>query len=209
MQSNDSILWYFADPMCSWCWGFSPVIQHIMEDYEGRLKFALVLGGLRTGAVQPMSAQQREEILHHWHEVHRMTGQAFQFEGAMPEGFIYDTEPACRAVAAVSSIDINLIFPMFKAVQSAFYTRGMDVTQTGVLTDIAVGLGVQKNSFRQSFESEESHRKTQAHFQQTRQYGVRGFPTIILQRESGYSLLNSGYKNYDDLKGGLEEWLAE
>ncbi|MEW6590508.1 MAG: DsbA family protein, partial [Pseudomonadota bacterium] len=94
------ILWYFADPMCSWCWGFSPSIEALRGEYQERLRIALVLGGLRHETT-PMTTAQREEILHHWHAVHTRTGQPFRFDGALPEGFVYDTEPACRAVATM------------------------------------------------------------------------------------------------------------
>ena len=59
------ILWYFADPMCSWCWGFSPVIARVKEEYGDRIRLSLNLGGLRPGASPPMAETQRQEILHH------------------------------------------------------------------------------------------------------------------------------------------------
>ncbi len=73
------ILWYFADPMCSWCWGFSPAIEAVRDAYRKRMKIALVLGGLRPGTTEPMTPTTREEILHHWHAVHERTGQPFHF----------------------------------------------------------------------------------------------------------------------------------
>ena len=100
-MAQERILWYFADPMCSWCWGFTPAIGAIKESYSDRLKIALMLGGLRPGTTEPVTPKFREETLHHWQDVHKMTGQPFAFEGAMPEGFVYDTEPASRAVIAV------------------------------------------------------------------------------------------------------------
>ena len=39
---------YFADPMCSWCYGFSPVITALAERFEGRLGLQVVMGGLRA-----------------------------------------------------------------------------------------------------------------------------------------------------------------
>ena len=101
---NGKTLWYLTDPMCSWCWGFAPVIEAIRQNYSDRLNVELVLGGLRPGTKAPMGSAQREEILHHWQAVQRQTGQPFRFEGALPEGFIYDTEPASRAVVAISAI---------------------------------------------------------------------------------------------------------
>jgi len=45
---------YFADPMCSWCYGFAPVIAALAERFEGRLGLQLVMGGLRAGHAAPM-----------------------------------------------------------------------------------------------------------------------------------------------------------
>ena len=50
----DKRLVYFADPMCSWCYGFSPVIGAIAERFEGRMPLDLVMGGLRAGNTSPM-----------------------------------------------------------------------------------------------------------------------------------------------------------
>jgi len=91
---NTSILWYFADPMCSWCWGFSPVIETLRDEYRERMKTALVLGGLRPGTPAPMTMTERADILQHWRAVHARTGQPFRFDDALPDGFVYDTEPA-------------------------------------------------------------------------------------------------------------------
>ena len=40
---------YFADPMCSWCYAFAPVIVALAERLEARLPLRLMLGGLRAG----------------------------------------------------------------------------------------------------------------------------------------------------------------
>ena len=68
-----------------------------------------------------------------------MTAQPFRFEGAMPEGFVYDTEPASRGVVAVSLINREAIFSFFKMVQSAFYVGQQDVTNSIVLSQLAAG----------------------------------------------------------------------
>lgn len=115
------VLWYFADPMCSWCWGFSPVIEAIREQYRDRLKIALMLGGLRPEVNTGMSQRECDDILQHWHAVHARSGQTFNFEGAPSAGFVYNTEPASRAIISVGALDAAATFPYFKAVQQAFY----------------------------------------------------------------------------------------
>lgn len=203
---NAPILWYFADPMCSWCWGFSPVIETLRDDYRARMKIALVLGGLRHETA-PMTATQREDILHHWRAVQARTGQPFRFDGALPQGFVYDTEPACRAVVTIGGIDPARIFPLFKAIQSAFYAGGRDVTQAGVLADLAAELGVDARTFLRDFDSDAARARTQAHFRQARQAGVRGFPTLIVQQDAQLDTVCNGCQPLDTVRAAIERCL--
>jgi putative protein-disulfide isomerase len=204
----ENILWYIADPMCSWCWGFSPVIERTRLDYAGRLKFELLLGGLRPGTKTPLPAAQREEILGHWQAVHRATGQPFRFEGAMPGGFVYDTEPASRAVVAVSMMDERAVFPFFRSVQSAFYAEQQDVTVPGVLAALAQAAELDEQQFLQVFESDAAKSRTLEHFQEARRRGVSGFPAVMMQGPQGYALLAQGYCPYEALRSRLDAWLA-
>ncbi len=204
---NGKTLWYIADPMCSWCWGFMPVIETIRHEYGGRLKVELLLGGLRPGTKDPMPSTQREEILRHWQTVQRMTGQPFFFEGAMPEGFIYDTEPASRGVAAVSIINSKVIFPFFKAAQYAFYAERRDVTSAVELMQIAAQVGLNAQRFLEVFESHTAKARTLAHFNKARQWGVHGFPNLAMQNAAGYTPLTTGYRSFKELRPQLDEWL--
>jgi len=204
---NAPLLWYVADPMCSWCWGFSPVIEAVREAYHERLKIALVLGGLRPGTTTPMTAAARDEILHHWHQVHERTGQPFRFDGALPQGFIYDTEPASRAVVAVGGLDPAKIFAMFKAIQTAFYAAGRDVTQSAVLAELTAGLGIDAAAFLQAFDSDAARARTQAHFSQARKAGARGFPTLILQRGEQIDRIADGCLPLETVRAALDRLL--
>lgn len=202
-------LWYVADPMCSWCWGFSPVIEAIQREYGGRFEVELLLGGLRPGTKQPMPPTQREQILHHWRAVQQLTAQPFRFEGALPEGFVYDTEPASRGVVAVSLINREAIFSFFKMVQSAFYVEQQDVTNPIVLSQLAARVGIDAQQFGQAFESDIAKRLTLEHFQKASQWGVHGFPTVIGQSGADYRLLNTGYCSLDELRPKLDGWLLD
>ena len=206
-EEPDKILFYFADPMCSWCWGFAPVIDAIKEKFSNDIKIALILGGLRPGSTEPMDEKSRNEILHHWHEVHKRTGQAFQFDGAMPEGFIYDTELPSRAVVTMGEIYPDKVLPYLKAIQAAFYAEGRDVTELETLIDLARAFKVEDSDFQQKFEDEVVKQKTLAHFHRARQFGVRGFPTLVLQNNEGYTLLTHGYQPFESLSPQIAAWL--
>ena len=126
----------------------------------------------------------------------------------MPEGFVYDTEPASRAVVAVGELSQQATFSYFTAVQRAFYLEQKDVTQESVLVELLTPLSEDKQQFVQMFHSEHIKQKTQAHFHKSRQFGVRGFPTLILQDEQQYYLLTSGYRPYQELESEIDAYLS-
>ena len=204
---NERILWYIADPMCSWCWGFAPIVKEIRLKYSEHLKIELVMGGLRPGTKLPMSSGQRTEILSHWKAIYGRTGQPFSFEGAMPEGFVYDTEPSCRAIVAMALINPELVFPLLESIQFSFYVEQKDVTNSRILAQLADKIGVDTDSYLQVFESDKAKNKVSDHFNKVRRWGVNSFPTVAVQNEEGYSILNRGYCSLDTLSQKIDGWL--
>tara|TARA_B100000686_G_scaffold352622_1_gene455284 strand:- start:7349 stop:7972 length:624 start_codon:yes stop_codon:yes gene_type:complete len=204
---NEKILWYIADPMCSWCWGFAPIIKEIKLNYSEKLEIKLVMGGLRSGKLA-MVSEQRSEILNHWQAVNERTHQPFSFEGAMPEGFIYDTEPSCRGVVAMALINPELVFAFLESIQFAFYVEQEDITDPNILASLAYKQGIDAESYLEVFESDEAKDKISTHFKKVRQWGIYSFPTLVSQDVgTGYSILSSGYISLDALYQKIDGWL--
>jgi len=195
--------------MCSWCWGFSPVIARIKDNFGDQLNISLNLGGLRPGTVEPMSAELRDEILHHWHEVHRLTKQPFQFDGAMPKGFIYDTEQPSRAVLSFAKLQPENTLAYFTSIQSAFYTQGLDVTKEAVLTQLTSDCSIDPRTFQTLFTSNELRSLTLEHFKHSRQAGVQGFPTLIWQNGKQIETLCRGYRPWEDIATILNQRVSQ
>ncbi len=200
-------LLYVADPMCSWCWGFSPVLARLREAYAGRLRFTLVLGGLRAETTQPLNDAMKGYILEHWRHVHARTGQPFDFAFDVPKGFVYNTEPTCRAVASVRALRFEATFPYLAAVQRAFYVDNADTTQAEVLAGLAADSGVDRGAFLKHFDADEARRATRLDFHLARRLGVSGFPSLVLNDRRGFALRSAGYRDFEELAPPLEAWL--
>ena len=72
-------LLYVMDPMCSWCWGFAPVANALVEQAQAAgVDVHLVVGGLRTGSGAALEPTTRRYILEHWQAVTEATGQPFK-----------------------------------------------------------------------------------------------------------------------------------
>ncbi len=200
-------LHYIADPMCSWCWGFAPVMEAIRADYDERLDIQLICGGLRPGNAEAFTEDWRRVVLHHWHEVNAMTGQPFNFELAMPEGWRYDTEPSARAAVAVRQLSPGAAIDFLEIAQRAFYAENLDVTDEAVLADLAEEAGVPRFEFLEKFNDPNTKWCAQSDFARARSYGITGFPSIILEDDREPILLTFGYQNYEVLQPRIEQWL--
>jgi len=205
----DNRLVYFADPMCSWCYGFSPVIAALAERFESRLPLDLVMGGLRAGNESPMRAEDKDYIRNAWTRVGAATGQPFDMAFFDREGFVYDTEPACRAVVTARRLMPRMALPFMARVQHAFYAENRDVTAAGELSQVAEEAGLDRTRFGETFAAAETRNETFRDFLTTQALGIHGFPTLIAgSEERGYALLSNGFRHLEELAEPLERWLA-
>ncbi len=204
----DKKLIYIGDPMCSWCWGFSPVIQALAEQCLGRGDVSIVVGGLHPGTTEVQDQERKDFLRHHWKEVNQYSGQPFSFGLLDRDDFTYDTEPACRAVVIVKEIrgDIEALH-FFSKLQHAFYVKNDDITQQDILTKIAEDSGIDCGIFSKRLLSEEMKRATIADFDFSRRLGATGFPTVLVKDENGYAYLTNGYQPHEVLQPILEQWL--
>lgn len=200
---------YFADPMCSWCYGFGPVISALARQFEGRLPVRVVMGGLRAGNTQAMRDKDRTYIREAWKNVGEASGQPFDTAFFEREHFVYDTEPACRAVVAARRLKPESTLAFKAAVSSAFYAHNRDVTQDGVLADIAAEFGFDRERFLQELTSADARNETFRDFLTAKQAGVEGFPLLAVGSEAtGYALVAHGFRPLDGLPEAVEAWLA-
>lgn len=152
MQAGPHLV-YFADPMCSWCWGFSPVVAAIGERFGDALPIRLVLGGLRPWTMKPMDDRAKASTRSHWEHVHEASGQPFDFAFFDRPVFVYDTEPACRAVVVMRRRDMVTALAGLHRIHAAFYAENRDVTDAATLTEIAANLGFDPTGFRAEFDA--------------------------------------------------------
>lgn len=201
-------LLYVMDPMCSWCWGFAPVLDALVEQARAHgVELHLIAGGLRTGSGAALDAKTRSYILEHWQAVAEATGQPFTFEGALPDGFVYDTEPVCRALVTARNLDPQSAWPLVKLIQQAFYAQGRDVTQASVLLELAEQAGLPRIVFAEAYDSAEQHASTAADFTWVQGLGIAGFPTVLAERDGQLALLTNGYQPIESLAPLLARWL--
>lgn len=187
LEPADATLHYVGDPMCSWCWGMSPVMAETARwcRAEG-LGFRLVMGGLRAGGGDEWNTAFRTFLRREWSHIAEKTGQPFGMTLLDRPFFAYDTEPACRAVVTARLLleeqgkGALEELAFFAGVQKKFYVNGEDPKEARFYGEICRDAGIDPARFTTLFSSREMAAMTAADFQLSRALGCRAFPSLIL-----------------------------
>jgi putative protein-disulfide isomerase len=218
---TENSLVYVGDPMCSWCYGFGVPLHQLLEQLPA-VPLAVVLGGLRAYNQEVMPNALKDTLHHHWEEVTKRSGKTFGKGQFDREGYIYDTEPACRAVVTIRTHAAEHTLAMYHAVQRAFYAEGRDITQTNVLADIwqtlrddlldSKTLGkadFSRDNFVQAFTSDAIKTLTRNDFAMVQQWGIRGFPALIAVVNGEAQLVANGYMEANEMLQRVQQVFTE
>ncbi len=69
---SDVVIRYVGDPMCSWCWGISPVVKKLAEYCEQHgLSFVMTMGGLRAGGGDAWNSAFKDFLRGEWSHIQK------------------------------------------------------------------------------------------------------------------------------------------
>ena len=190
-----STLVYVADPMCAWCWGFSPVLEEARRVLPQEVNLRYVMGGLARDSDVPMSEEVRNYVQDAWRTVATTTGAQFNWDfwdRCQPRRSTY---PACRAAIAAG---LQEALPqMFNALQRAYYLEARNPSDAETHIALAEELGLDLHRFADDLVSSRVEELLQAEFAQRRLMGVREFPSMLLEIEGDYSDVMRGWASSD------------
>ncbi|NND90879.1 MAG: DsbA family protein [Granulosicoccus sp.] len=175
-------LFYVHDPMCSWCWGFKPALDGLLEQLPASVSVKRVLGGLAQDSDQPMPLAMQQALQQTWLRIQEVIpGTRFNFDFWTQNQPRRSTWPACRAVLAAAGQDAQFEVPMITAIQHAYYLHAQNPSETHVLTDLAAGIGCDTDQFSRYLHSEAAHRELQENRRMAHDLGAHGFPSLFFR----------------------------
>ena len=198
---------YFASPMCSWCWGFAPVVEKIKAKFIKELDFRLVLAPFRIDTSNSMDQALRDYVLQQWHKVEQTTGQQFDFTFAMRQDFVYDSKLACQAIKAFSIQLPTQELQFLSAIHAAFYTKNADVTNEQILVDLIKPYKINETEFIKDLHSQYVNKNLNKDFDYCEQLKVQGYPTLLGIRDESVSVLAYGFMPYTNLELKINNWV--
>jgi len=203
---DDVEIIYVGDPMCSWCWGISPNLHQLqVKARSEKIPYRIVVGGLRPGGGDSWNQEFKDFLKHHWEEVNTRSGQPFGYELFERASFDYDTEPSCRAVVTARTMDPAVESRFFELVQHYFYVQNEDPTELSFYQTICKELSLDFGQFSELFQSDAIKKATMEEFQLNRQWGIRGYPTVLVRKGQQLFAIATGYAPYEQMWGAVEQ----
>jgi putative protein-disulfide isomerase len=189
---------YLFDPLCGWCYGASAVIKKLAEQP------GLVVELMPTGLFANERAPRMDDgfAAYAWandQRIARLTGQAFsddyRSKVLADRSARLDSGPATLALTAVSLTAPDREIETLRAVQSARYVGGHDITSTEVLVQILRSLSLNEAAGLLQTSGPELVSANQARLKRAqskmRQFHVDGVPVLVVSDGQGERLISA------------------
>ena len=215
-SSSGIILYYCYDAYCGWCFGFSPVISRIASEYEGKLGFEVLSGGMIMPEQPVHFGPMAKYIQSAYKRVEELTGikfgEDFLWHVNHPEETDWypdSTNPAI-ALCIFKEYYPEKSVQMASDLQYALNYEGRDLTDNEAYRHLLEKYNIPAEDFYSKLQSEEYLEKAYYEFALVKQLKVNGFPCVLMQvTDSKFYLLTSGYTDYETLKSRIGKVLEE
>ena len=191
----------FTDPMCTWCWGSEPVVRHLQTVYGEQLGLRFVMGGLIEDFEEFYDAandiSEPDEVAPHWLEAsdhHGMPVDTAIFERDPARS----TYPASVAYVAARRQDRSRSHRYLRRLREAFATQVRNVNHREEQVRIAESVGLDVQAFTTALDDGSARREFEADLSETRDAGVRAFPTYRIEGPEGERQV-AGFQSFERL----------
>jgi putative protein-disulfide isomerase len=195
-------LLYFFDPLCGWCYGFSPVIKQIAEEGKDSLEVEAITGGMMTGEREGPLGHFSSYILGAIPRVEEYTGVKFG-EGykkmiADSNHFSSSVKP-CIAVNVAKMLKPEIGVAFASEIQQIHFAEGYDLNVDDTYKVLAERFGLNGEEFLKAMKEDKNKVLTEQEFARTQRFGVSGFPCLVAERNGQYYLVSSGFRKKEEV----------
>ncbi|KDM92257.1 DsbA family protein [Photobacterium galatheae] len=171
---------YFFDPLCGWCFGASPLIDHLIQRDDIQLN--LHPGGLFNS--RTLSPETRQHFLESDQKIHSMSGvefgAAYQAKMRDADSVVLDSMLPIRAVLAAEQCGYAAT-EMLKRIQLAHYQQGKTVHEIEVLTSLAADIGIPADIWNDVFAQTDEQSDIASTTNLMLKQHLRGYPSMTVE----------------------------
>lgn len=184
--------------MCSWCWGFKPVLKDLESRLSDNIQIEYILGGLAADNDTPMSEDMKLQIQAAWKRIEEtIPGTQFNYDfwkNCIPKRSTY---LSCRAVIAARKQCDSKSFEMITAIQEAYYLKALNPSDLSVLKKLAADIGLNVDMFSKDIVSPDINKSFEDEISFSRKIGADSFPSLYLYVDKNYYPIVIDYNHSD------------
>jgi len=175
---------YFTDPICSSCWGIEPQLRKLKLEYGDYIDIEYRMGGLlpdwnyNSGGISKPS-----DVAHHWDEV--SVHYDMPIDGDVwledPLNSSYPPSIAFKAAQLQGEEMANLFM---REIREMVFLKKVNIAKWEHLATAAKNVGLNVEQLKTDFEGK-AKTLFEEDLKMSRDFGVRGFPTIFFIDSAG------------------------
>jgi putative protein-disulfide isomerase len=205
---------YCYDAYCGWCYGFSPVIKSIAEEYKDILDTEVLSGGMILPEKPVHIRSSAVYIINAYKNVEELTGIRFgndylwHIKNPEESDWYPNSEKPAIAMCIFKEFYPDRSVEFAADLQYALHFEGRDLTDDEAYRHLLEKYSIQPEVFYSKLASEEYKEMAYYEFALMKQLQVTGYPCVFIQTgDLKFVMVARGYTSYEDLKERIERVL--
>lgn len=209
------VLLYCYDAYCGWCYGFSPVIKKLSEEYKSLLDTDVLSGGMILPEKPVHIKVSAGYIINAYKNVEELTGIKFgedylwHIRNPEESDWYPNSEKPAIALCIFKEYYPDRAIEFASDLQYALHFEGRDLTDDEAYRHLLEKYSIQPETFYEKLKSEAYKEMAHYEFSLMKQLQVNGYPTVFVQTDDlKFSMVARGFTDYDTLKSRIDNVLA-
>ncbi len=207
---------YCYDAYCGWCYGFSPVIKKIAEEYKDIMPAEVLSGGMILPEKPQHISATAGFILNAYKNVEDLTGIKFgedylwHIKNPEESDWYPNSEKPAIAMCIFKEFYPDRAVELAADLQYALHYEGRDLTDAEAYRHLLEKYSIQPEIFYEKLKSEAYIEMAYYEFSLMKQLEVTGYPCVFIQTgELKFQMVARGYTDYETLRERIEIVLSE
>ena len=202
-QERPKIIYVF-DPLCGWCYGFSPVMKKAYDKYKEKADFEVIAGGMVIGDQIGPICKIAEFLKGATARVTERTGAEFSklfLDTILTEGtqLLSSMEPSI-AVQICKVEKPDRVFEFVSELHKEIYVSGLKTTISSDYDRLAKKMGFDEKIFINELTENKFKQMAMQDFQEAGALGVDSYPAVLISIDGVVRELARGYMKWNDLE---------
>jgi putative protein-disulfide isomerase len=200
-------LYYFFDPLCGWCYGFTDIVEQLTKTYPD-LELSMVCGGMVIGKSEGYLHEKGIYISRILPRLTALTGSDFgdAYIKKLDDGdFYYSSYKPSVALIIIKNEFPEKMLDAVKFLQKSMFYFGDDLQNDEIYSDLSSALGMDNNYLFEEMKELKWKEKLKQDFEFTATVGIQGFPTLVADIQDKLYLVTHGWSRYSEVEKVMEE----